>query len=83
MQYSGLDLPRTRDPRDPARRKYMAWRPERLFELCRVWNSAIQEINPNASYLANAGGGALSDLDMKTFADSHPWPLPIDKAGAA
>jgi Hypothetical glycosyl hydrolase 6/Beta-galactosidase trimerisation domain len=71
-QYSGLDLPRTLDPRNPARRKYMAWRPQRLFELCRVWNSAIQEINPDASYLPNAGGGALSDLDMTTFGRLAP-----------
>jgi len=74
-QYSGLDLPRTLDPRDPARRKYMAWRPERLFELCRVWNWAIQEINPDASYLANAGGGALSDLDMTTFGRLAPTAI--------
>jgi hypothetical protein len=71
-QFSGLDLPRTLDPRDPSRRSYMQWRPQRLFELCRVWNSAIQAINPDASYLANAGGGALSELDMKTFAAIEP-----------
>lgn len=71
-QFSGLDLPRTSDPHDAARRQYMAWHQKRLFELCHVWNSAIQEINPNASYLANAGGGALSELDMKTFGQFAP-----------
>ncbi|HKR27267.1 MAG TPA: hypothetical protein VJS11_07420, partial [Acidobacteriaceae bacterium] len=69
---SGLELPRTRDPHDPARRQYMAWRPQRLFELCRVWNTTIQAINRDACYLPNAGGGALSDLDMRTFAAISP-----------
>ena len=31
-----------------------------------------RSINPNASYLANAGGGALSDLDMKTIGELAP-----------
>ena len=73
--FSGLDLPRSRDPKDPARLKYMQWHPERLFELCRVWDSAIKEINPNASYLANAGGGAMSELNMKTFAQLAPMAI--------
>lgn len=71
-QFSGLELPRTRDPRDPARRQYIAWRQQRLFELCHVWNSTIQGINPGACYLPNAGGGALSELDMKTFGTISP-----------
>lgn len=74
-QFSGLDLPRTRDPHDQARRKYMAWHQERLFELCRVWNATIQAINPAACYLPNAGGGALSELDMKTFAALSPLAI--------
>jgi len=73
--FSGLDLPRSRDPKDPARLKYMEWHPQRLFELCRVWDSAIKEINPNASYLANAGGGAMSELNMKTFAQLAPMAI--------
>ena len=32
----------------------------------------IKAINPNAAYLANAGGGALSDLDMKTIGELAP-----------
>jgi hypothetical protein len=71
-QFSGLDLPRTLDPRDPARRQFLVWHQQRLFELCRVWNAAIQQINPGACYLANAGGGALSELDMKTFGGLAP-----------
>jgi len=73
--FSGLDLPRSRDPKDPARLEYMEWHPQRLFELCRVWDSAIKEINPDASYLANAGGGAMSELNMKTFAQLAPMAI--------
>jgi hypothetical protein len=73
--FSGLDLPRSRDPKDPARQQYMLWHPQRLFELCRVWDSAIKEIKPDASYLANAGGGTLSELNMKTFAQLAPMAI--------
>jgi hypothetical protein len=74
-EFSGLDLPRSRDPKDPARRKYMEWHPQRLFELCRLWDSTIKQVNPNASYLANAGGGAMSELNMKTFAQLAPMAI--------
>jgi putative glycosyl hydrolase-like family 6 (GHL6) protein/glycosyl hydrolase family 42 (putative beta-galactosidase) len=63
---SGLDLPRTTDPRDPARRAHLAWQEQRLFDLWRLWDRGIREINPRARFIANAGGGALSPLDMKT-----------------
>ena len=63
--YSGLDLPRTPDPQDPARRAYLQWHSNALFEIWDTWNATIRSINPNASYIANAGGGALSELDMK------------------
>jgi len=68
----GMDLPRTNDPRDPARRNYLLWRQQRLFELWRLWASEIRKINPNARYIANAGGGAMSDLDMKTIGELAP-----------
>jgi hypothetical protein len=70
--FSGLALPRTHDPQDPSRRQYILWRQQRLFELWRLWNDKIQRINPNASYIANAGGGALSELDMKTVGELAP-----------
>ena len=71
-QASGLDLPRTTNPQDPARRQYIVWRQARLFELWRLWDSEIKKINPEAAFIANAGGGALSDLDMKTIGDLAP-----------
>ncbi|MPY88676.1 MAG: hypothetical protein GEU99_12210 [Luteitalea sp.] len=67
-----LDLPRTADPQDPARRAYIVWRQERLFELWRVWDAAIRRQNPGARFIANAGGGALSSLDMKTLGELAP-----------
>ncbi len=69
---SGLELPRTNNPQDAARKQYIVWRQQRLFELWRLWNEKIRAINPDASYIANAGGGALSDLDMKTIAELAP-----------
>ena len=33
---SGFELPRTPDPQDPARRAYILWREQRLFELARL-----------------------------------------------
>ncbi len=45
---AGMDLPRTDDPQDPARRAYILWRQQRLFELWRLWDAEIREINPDA-----------------------------------
>ena len=44
---------------------------QRLFELWRLWNDKIRAINPDASFIANAGG-ALSSQDMKTVAELAP-----------
>ncbi len=70
--FSGLDLPRTLDPQVPARRQYILWHQKRLFDLWRLWDSKIKAINPEAAYLANAGGGALSELDMKIVGELAP-----------
>lgn len=70
--FSGMELPRTNDPQNPARKKYIVWREQRLFELWRLWDARIKAINPEASYIANAGGGALSSLDMKTIGEIAP-----------
>jgi len=48
---TSFDLPRTLDPQDRARRAYMEWKQQRLFELCAVWNKAIREINPAACFI--------------------------------
>jgi hypothetical protein len=69
---ANLDLPRTEDPRDPSRRAYTEWRQQRLFELWRLWDTEIRRIQPAACYIPNAGGGALSDLDMKTVGALAP-----------
>jgi hypothetical protein len=65
----GMELPRTRDPQDAAYRNYLLWRQERLFALWHLWDGAIREINPEARYIPNTGGGALSSLDMKTVGE--------------
>jgi len=70
--FASLDLPRTTDPRDPARRAYLAWRQQRLFDLWRLWDTEIRRIHPAACYIPNCGGGALSDLDMKTVGSLAP-----------
>ena len=70
--FSGLDLPRTTSPQDPARRAYLQWHEQRLFELWRLWDAEIRKVNPQACFIANAGGGALSDLDMKTIGELAP-----------
>lgn len=69
---TGRELPTTANPQDPARRDYIVWRQNRLFELWRLWDSEIRKINRNAAYIANSGGGALSTLDMKTIGELAP-----------
>src|SRR5713101_5354144 len=51
---AGFALPRTNDPRDPARRAYLAWHEQRLFELWRLWDGEIRAIKPHARFIANA-----------------------------
>jgi hypothetical protein len=67
-----LDLPRTRDPQDARWRSYLLWRQERLFDLCRLWDAEIRRVNPDACYVPNSGGGALSDLDMRSLGEMIP-----------
>jgi hypothetical protein len=67
-----MDLPHTLIPHDPARKNYILWRQQRLFELWHLWDGEIRKINPQARYIANAGGGALSPLDMKTVGELAP-----------
>ena len=81
-QFSGLGLPRTLDPQDKARRVYIVWHEQRLFELWRLWNTRIQEINPGASFIPNTGGGALTELDMKTIGELAPVMF-ADRQGRA
>ncbi|MBK5294999.1 MAG: beta-galactosidase trimerization domain-containing protein [Acidobacteriia bacterium] len=69
---SGLDLPRTSDPLHPARRAYILWRQKRIFDLWTLWDSGIRKINPAACFIANSGGGALSELNMKTIGERAP-----------
>jgi type 1 glutamine amidotransferase len=65
-------LPRTTNPQDPVRRQYLLWRDSRLFDLWRLWDTEIKKRNPNAAFLANSGGGALSDLDMVSIGNLAP-----------
>jgi hypothetical protein len=67
--YSGFELPHTNDRRDPARRAYLLWREQRLFDLWKLWDSEIRKLNPNARFIPNSGGGALSELDMRTVGE--------------
>jgi hypothetical protein len=60
---TGLEIPRTTDPRDPARRTFVDWRRGRLVEVIDLWNNEIRAINPEASVVPNNGSGALSPLD--------------------
>ena len=69
---SGFDLPRTNNPQDPARRAYILWRQQRLFDLWQTWDRAIREINPDSCVIPNTGGGATSSLDMKKIGELAP-----------
>jgi hypothetical protein len=69
---SRLDLPRTANPQDPARRAYILWRQERLFALWQHWDGAVRAINPDSCVIPNGGGGATSSLDMTRIAELAP-----------
>lgn len=67
-----FDLPRTTNPQDPARRAYILWRQERLFELWQLWDKEVRRLNPNSCVIPNTGGGATSSLDMKQIGATAP-----------
>jgi hypothetical protein len=68
---SGFDLPRTDNAQDPARRAYILWREQRLFELWQTWDRAVREINPDSCVIPNTGGVG-SPLDMKKVGELAP-----------
>ncbi len=69
---TGFELPRTNDPQDPARRAYILWRQQRLFDLWQTWDRAVRAINPDSCVIPNTGGGATSSLDMKKIGALAP-----------
>ncbi len=66
---SGFELPRTTNPQDPARKAYLLWRQQRLFDLWQLWDKEVRALNPNARVIPNTGGGASSSLDMKKIGE--------------
>jgi len=69
---TGFALPRSNDPQDPARRAYILWRQQRLFDLWRLWDTEVRKINPAARVIPNTGGGAGSSLDMRAIGELAP-----------
>jgi hypothetical protein len=69
---TGHELPRTNDPQNPARRAYILWRQQRLFDLWQLWDREVRAINPNSCVIPNTGGGATSSLDMKRIGELAP-----------
>jgi hypothetical protein len=69
---TGLDLPLSASLDERTRRAHNEWREQRLFELWRLWDSVIRKANPAARYIPNSGGGATSQLDMKTVGELAP-----------
>lgn len=69
---TGHELPRTRDPQDPARRAYILWRQQRLFDLWQLWDREVRKIHPDSAVIPNTGGGATSSLDMKRIGELAP-----------
>ncbi len=69
---TGLDLPRTTNPQDPARKAYIQWRSQRLINLIDLWNTEIRAINPEASSIPNNGSGAHNPLDTIAISERTP-----------
>ncbi len=65
----GMELPPQVDAQDIRWRNYTKWYQQRLFAVWRLWDSEIRKINPDSRFIPNGGGGALSQLDMKTVGE--------------
>jgi putative glycosyl hydrolase-like family 6 (GHL6) protein/glycosyl hydrolase family 42 (putative beta-galactosidase) len=60
---TGRELPRTTDPRDPARHAFVEWRVARLTELWKHWDAGIRGVRAEARFIPNG------PPDMKTAAE--------------
>ena len=69
MEKYGLDLPKALVLSDPSYKAYLEFNQNRLFELCKFWDSEIRKISPYARFIHNSGGGAVSGLDMRWLGD--------------
>ncbi len=69
---SGFELPRTSNPLDPARRAYILWKQQRLFDLWQLWDRESRKINSDSCVIPNNGAGALSPHDGAKFGASVP-----------
>jgi hypothetical protein len=69
---TGYELPRTNDPQQPARRAYILWHQQRLFDLWQLWDAEVRRINPDSCVIPNTGGGADSSLDMERIGRLAP-----------
>lgn len=48
--------------------RYRQWWERTLLGIARTWDEQIRAINPDARFVPNSGGGALSALDMSALA---------------
>jgi len=69
---SGHELPRTSNPLNAARRAYILWQQQRLFDLWQLWDSEVRKIHADACVIPNTGGGATSTLDMQRIGELAP-----------
>jgi len=69
---TGHVLASTYDPQNSARRDYILWRQQRLFDLWQLWDTEVRKINPDSCVIPNTGGGATSSLDMQRIGDLAP-----------
>lgn len=68
----GAELPVGGDPASALWRRHAEWEEARLFELWRLWDQTIRAVKPDACFIGNSGGGALSELDMATVGQLAP-----------
>ncbi len=69
---TGHELPVSNDPQHPARRPYILWHQQRLFDLWRLWDTEVRKLNPDSCVIPNTGGGATSSLDMQRIGELAP-----------
>jgi hypothetical protein len=79
---TGLELPRTTDPHDSARRRYLEWRKARLVQLWKQWDQTVRAVNPDARFIPNGppdmkSAGELAAIQFADYQARHglmaPW----------
>ncbi len=68
-KFSGEELPRRADVRDPVWRKFVRWRERQILGIWKHWDAASKAARPGGTFLGTYGGGITHPVSWKALGD--------------